>query len=66
MRLQKVLREMLVIGIVLSVPLYIANHAYNFSSIFSALLLGILLSPIGWAIYRVGRYVILPRHETTF
>jgi hypothetical protein len=65
-KLQKALREMFVIGVVLAIPLYIYDHDYNVLTIFIALLFGLLWSPVVWGIYRLGRFMILPRRETSF
>jgi len=67
--LRKILREMFFIGLAIGVVLIFVNGKDSNNgtySIFNGLLLGLLLSPIPWAIYRLIRFMFFPRKSNLF
>jgi len=59
--LQKALREMFLIGLVSGIVLFVAErHATYPDGIFSCLLIGLIYSPLVWAVYRLLRFMIIP------
>lgn len=65
-QLQRALREMLLAGLIGSIGwgifAWITDpNSRNGDAILSALVMGFIYCPIVWGIYRLGRFVIIPR-----
>lgn len=60
-KFQKALREMFVIGLILGIALLCSGEVgTDAKDILACFVLGIMLSPIGWSIYRLIRFMIVP------
>lgn len=58
-KVRTALREMLVIGLGIGiVMLLVGRNVRDAAGITSCLLAGLLFSPLGWAVYRFGRFVL--------
>ncbi len=62
--IQITLREMLIIGIAIGIIfLAVGRNVGDAAGVTSCLLAGLLFSPVGWAIYRLGKFIVIPRRE---
>ncbi len=57
LRLQHALREMLVCAVLITPALFYLDKVWNAESLVLAFIVAVMLSPIPWAIYRIGRFI---------
>lgn len=58
---RKAILEMSIIWIALCIPVWAMTRGQNYD-LAAVLLIGFLFSPVVWALYRLGRFVVLPRY----
>lgn len=59
--LQKALREMFIIGLLVGIGIYIAELGDAIpDGIVGCMILGVLYSPLAWAVYRLFRFIVFP------
>jgi hypothetical protein len=64
LKLQRALREMLVIGLILGTIFFLTGrNVQDAAGAVSCGLTGLLFSPLGWAAYRGARFIIVPRRN---
>jgi uncharacterized membrane protein YczE len=64
-KLRKALLEMFFIGLVIGIAFRLTGrNVSDAAGFFSCMLTGLLLSPFGWAIYRLARFMFLPRRSS--
>lgn len=57
-RLRTVLREMIVIAVIISLPLYFLDHDPGIGTAVNSLLISLLISPVPWLVYRGLRFAV--------
>jgi hypothetical protein len=60
-KLRKALLEMFFIGLAVGIVFWMTGRNVNDGAgFFSCMLIGVLYSPVAWAIYRLGRFMFFP------
>ena len=62
-RMRTALIEMLVIGAVIGLSMCAVARHLDGATVFACFLTGLLTSPLAWGVYRLGRFVVLPRRR---
>lgn len=62
-RIRKNLLQIFCIGIGIGFVIYFTCRNENYD-VFGSLLIGLVLSPLAWGIYRLARFMFLPRRAS--